>query len=89
MKVKELKHWINNARQMLIGAEDILAKADRECELPTNDLEFLDKLVWNATSKMFELNDLISEIQAEQDKSNIMTRIENKLINLEKMMRAE
>ena len=48
MKKRELKHWINNARQMLVGAEELLAKADRECELPENDLDFLDKLVTDA-----------------------------------------
>ena len=86
MKKRELKHWINNARQMLVGAEDLLAKADRECELPENDLDFLDKLVTDAESKLFEVDYLIGEMRSKNETDYIMNRVDAKLAELEKRL---
>jgi hypothetical protein len=79
MEKRELKHWINNARQMLVGAEDLLAKADKDCEINKDDLTTLDKYVWGATKKLHELDSLISEMQNKNHYAGIMQKIDAKL----------
>ena len=87
MKKRELKHWINNARQMLVGAEDLLAKADRECELPENDLDFLDKLVTNVEDKMFEIDRLIGEMRVHNEVGHKLERADNNIKKCEEMFK--
>lgn len=86
MEKRELKHWINNARQMLVGAEDLLNQADRECELPENDLNFLDNLIWNATSKLQDVDEMIRDMKFREERKYMFAKVDAHLERAKKLM---